>query len=116
MPLPILYIACPYTDPDPKVREHRVALATKVAAIYIKKGHVVYSPLTHSHPIDVELGETLSSDFWVTFDETFMEICDEMLIIQSKGWAESKGIERERQFFKARNRPISFFLPGYLDV
>src|SRR2546428_10466425 len=71
----IVYLACPYTDPDPEIRKHRFNCVTMVAAHLIGQGLIVYSPLTITHPIDLVLareGETLGSDYWVRFDEAFM--------------------------------------------
>jgi hypothetical protein len=64
-----------------------------------------------THPIDVELAgreTTLGSEFWVRFDEAFMELCDEMLILRIDGWFESPGVQRERRYFERRKRPVSF--------
>jgi hypothetical protein len=112
----VLYIACPYTHPDPAIKEQRFKLATKIAALYVERGHIVYSPITHTHPLDVELAGhgTLGSDFWVKFDETFMAICSEMIIIKTDGWDKSSGIKREMEYFKEHGKPISFFLPEFL--
>jgi hypothetical protein len=63
-----------------------------------------------THPIDQELAgsQTLGSEFWVRFDEAFMEFCTEMLILRLDGWQQSSGIARERKFFEERGRPIRF--------
>jgi hypothetical protein len=110
----IVYLACPYTHPDAAVRTARLNAATEAAAKLIEQGRVVFSPITMTHPIDVVLAgheSTLGSDFWVGFDEAFTEMCGEMIILRLEGWSESKGIARERAFFAARGRPISFVDP-----
>lgn len=110
----IIYLACPYTDAPADVREARFHAATEAAAHLIERGNVVYSPITMTHPIDLILaGEqsTLGSDFWVQFDEAFMELCDELVILRLDGWKESKGVQRERKFFEDRGRPISYIDP-----
>lgn len=112
----ILYIACPYTDDDPNIQLKRVALATKVAGIYVARGHIVYSPLTHTHLIDgtIPMLDKPTYDWWLKFNQPFMEICNEMIIIQTKGWDKSTGIAEERAYFKRANKPISFFLPEFI--
>ena len=110
----IIYLACPYTDASVDVRELRFNAATRAAAALIKQGHIVFSPITMSHPIDVVLaGErgTLGSDFWVAFDEAFMSFCSEMAILRIQGWDESPGIIRERKFFESRALPVWFVDP-----
>lgn len=107
----IVYLACPYTHQDPQVRLARFEMATKAAAHLIERGRIVYSPITMTHPIDVVLadeGQTLGSDYWVAFDEAFMEVCSEMLILRIEGWDRSSGIKREREYFEAAAKPVAF--------
>jgi hypothetical protein len=110
----VVYLACPYTDPDPAVRKTRFEVATVVAADLIRAGRIVYSPITMTHPIDIVLaGEanTLGSDYWVAFDEAFMEMCSEMVVIQLEGWQRSSGIRREIEYFTERKKPIRYVDP-----
>jgi Domain of unknown function (DUF1937) len=108
----IIYLACPYTHASSKIRKQRFLAATAAAAHLIKKGHIVFSPVTMTHPIDSMLAGkrgTLGSDFWLSFDELFMEICSELVILPVKGWQTSEGIAREREFFRKKGRPIRVF-------
>ncbi len=110
----VIYLACPYSDPDPLVRKARFDVATSVAADLIRSGRVVYSPITMTHPIDMVLaGEanTLGSDYWVAFDEAFMEMCSEMVVIQLDGWQRSTGIHREISYFTEHKKPIRYIDP-----
>lgn len=112
----MIYLACPYTHDNPAVALKRVVLATKVAGIYVARGAHIYSPLTHSHYIHSAMDpkEQKDADFWINFNWPFMEACSEMIIIQTEGWRESKGIRREIEYFKSVKKPISFFLPEYI--
>ncbi len=112
--IPVIYLACPYTDPDPAVRQMRFEAATKAAAELIKQGHIVYSPITMTHPIDLVLAgasNTLGSDYWVAFDKAFMAMCSEMVILKLPGWQNSNGIAREIDFFKQVGKPIRHLEP-----
>jgi hypothetical protein len=107
----IIYLACPYTHPDPSVRLARFEAATSTAAELIKRGHIVFSPITMTHPIDVVLAgaaQTLGSDYWVSFDEAFMDFCSEIIILKLDGWEGSKGIAREIEYFRKQGKPISY--------
>lgn len=110
----VVYLACPYTHVDPAIRESRFQVATAVAADLIRSGRIVYSPITMTHPIDVVLaghGNTLGSDYWVAFDEAFMAMCSEMIVIKLDGWEHSSGIARETEYFRAHQRPIRYIDP-----
>lgn len=109
----VIYLAGPYTSADAAGRKQRFDALTKAAASLIAEGNIVYSPITHTHPIDllfVEGGIDLPSDFWCDFDETFMAVCSEMAILPLSGWESSSGVKRERAFFEARGLPV-WFLP-----
>jgi hypothetical protein len=105
----LIYLACPYSDPSATVRLQRFEHATKAAAALIRQGRVVFSPITMTHPIDLEMAgseNTLGSDFWVTFDEIFMERCDVCVLLPLEGWQESRGVRREIEFFQAAGKPL----------
>lgn len=101
-PSTVIYLACPYTHPDARLRLERFNRVTAAAAALIRRGHVVFSPITMTHPIDLVLaGEsnTLGSDFWVQFDQTFMDRCDSFVLLPLDGWQESRGVLREMDYF-----------------
>ncbi|MHC2621504.1 hypothetical protein ACVIW2_003536 [Bradyrhizobium huanghuaihaiense] len=104
----LLYLACPYSDPSEEVRLLRFKRATKAAAALIRRGHIVFSPITMTHPIDIELAgsSTLGSDFWVTFDQTFMERCDVFVLLPLDGWRSSAGVWREIDYFRSAEKPL----------
>jgi hypothetical protein len=108
-PRELIYLACPYTHPDANVRLYRFQQATKAAAALIRRGHIVFSPITMTHPIDIELAgaeSTLGSEFWVHFDETFMDRCDIFVLLPLVGWQDSSGVRRELAYFQAMGKPL----------
>ena len=110
----IVYLACPYTDPDPAIRETRFHAANEAAAALIRKGRIVYSPITMTHPLDKVLAgtDTMGSDYWVKFDQAFMEVCAEMYVLTLEGWQESSGIRREIEYFERNGKSITYIAPG----
>jgi len=50
----MIYLACPYSHPDSNVREYRFKMANRAAAKLMRDGHIVYSPISHTHPIAME--------------------------------------------------------------
>lgn len=109
----VIYLAGPYTHADHDIRRDRFEMLTKVAADIVRQGHIVYSPITHTHPIDLHFVRDdvhLSSDFWVDFDETFMSVCTEMVVVEIDGWQLSSGVKREIAYFEARGLPVSFLV------
>jgi hypothetical protein len=111
---PIVYLASPYTHFDEAIRQRRYEVVTQVAAIFIGQGKVVFSPITMTHPIDRILAgsdKTLGSDYWVRFDESFMNFCSEMVVLKLMGWETSTGVNREIKYFVGKGLPISYVKP-----
>jgi len=116
----IIYLACPYSHPSMDVRVSRFEASAHAAADLIQRGMFVYSPITMTHPIDLVMaaeGETMGSDYWCDFDEAFMRVCSEMIVLTIPGWRESRGIAREARFFEDEGKPVRYALPtanGYV--
>jgi hypothetical protein len=114
MTVPIVYLACPYTHPDPAVRLGRYKLATRAAAYIAMNGLIVYSPITMTHPMDLIMGgqtATLGSNYWIEFDTAFMEVCSRIIVLTLDGWKESNGVQREIAFFTKKKRKITYLSP-----
>lgn len=89
-----IYLACPYTS-STEIEEKRFQAANEQAAELMAQGYLVFSPISHTHPI--HLSGCLPGDweFWKEYDQTFIEWCDEVWIMRIPGWEESKGVKAE---------------------
>jgi len=95
------YMAHPYSD-NP---ERNFDLANERASRLVKKGFHLYSPISHTHPIHMVAG--MPWEFWMDFDESFMKICDG--IILCPGWENSKGCNIERKFFQDHGKDVLLY-------
>lgn len=103
-----IYLALPYTHPDPKVRESRFNIANGVAGRIMKQGYLVFSPISHTHPIAEKVRLPKEWDFWKRQDETFLHWCDEFWVLMMSGWKESKGVQAEIEIAKELGKPIKY--------
>lgn len=101
-----IYLATPYSDPSPEVCQARFEAANKAAAEIMREGHIVFSPISHSHPIHIQCDLPGDWEFWKRFDESFIDWCDELWILALPGYQESKGISMEIGIAIALNKPI----------
>lgn len=91
-----IYLACPYWDKDPEIRQERFERVSNMAAYLMKeRGLIVFSPLSHSVPIDSYLGEQQDHDFWLRQDFYFLKACDEVWVLELPGWQNSYGVAAE---------------------
>lgn len=96
----MIYVASPYSDPDPAVRRKRFAAAAHLAACLIRTGRVVFSPIVHSHPIQ-EAGEMPTGwEFWRTQDEWYLRAAAAFYVYVLPGWRKSAGVRAEITFFQ----------------
>jgi hypothetical protein len=90
----VIYLASPYSHPDPLFREARFQAACHATAQLIRAGHSVFSPIVHGHPL-ARFGLPTDWAFWQRFDEEHVKRCDALLVLQIEGWRESEGVQAE---------------------
>ncbi len=96
----LAYLATPYSKYKPGIEQAFID-AAKLAALLMRAGVNVYSPITHTHPID-----PFDHAIWMPFDEAMMTAADVLLVAHMQGWQESFGIAHEIKFFEDAGKPI----------
>ena len=106
-----IYLACPYSHKDPAVKQARFEAVNKVAARLMAEGYMVFSPISHTHPI--ALAGRLPGDwrFWEAYDRTFLEWADELWVLELEGWEESTGLRAETTIAQNLRKPVRFIKP-----
>ena len=109
----MIYLASPYTHPDPAVREARFRAACRQAAEMFRCGIPVFSPIAYSHAIAAH-GLPLEWDFWERFDQAFLKICSEVWVLTLDGWRESRGVQAEIVLARRMGKPVMLVEPDAL--
>jgi hypothetical protein len=109
----LIYLAIPYTWNPEKSFE----IATKVAAQLMEEGKVVFSPVTHSHPISQYIDDNfrLDHDFWMSMDLPILKKCDLLcvIVISDDGFdliENSRGCKREIDEAGSLGLEINYFI------
>jgi hypothetical protein len=110
----MLYLACPYSHPDPAVRDKRHDAACKAAAALLRAGVPVYAPVVHSHNL-VRHGLPTDWQFWSRFDPAFLEIADAVVVLALDGWQESIGVREEVRLAEQMSIPVLFARPDEIE-
>lgn len=106
------YLASPYNHPDPAVREQRYRGACHMTALLMRSGRVVFSPIAHSHNVElIGIGERMSGEFWMCQDIPILRHASEMIVLMMDGWQQSEGIKQELEIAEALNIPVSYMEP-----
>jgi hypothetical protein len=107
----LVYLATPYSDPDPAVRLARFEEVNRTAARLMAQGLHVYSPISHmpldwdSHPI------ALAGDLWEQYDRAILQACKRVIVLCQAGWERSKGVAAEMRMAEELGLPVQFLTP-----
>lgn len=112
----MIYLASPYTHRDPAVMEERFEKVTAVAAQLINRGHIIYSPIMHFHPIAVRHELPRDFAFWKEVNLQILKRCDELWILDLVGLSESRGVMEERLFAREQGIPVNTIHPPVWGV
>jgi hypothetical protein len=108
---PLVYLAAPYTHENPKIVEDRVALINYAAGFLMQKDVIVFSPISHSHPIAMATKLPTSWEYWREFDWAYLSHCHRVVVLTLEGWDTSVGVSAEIQY--AKENGLDLF---YLDM
>ena len=104
----VWYLASPYSNYE---AGHGAACqhVAHVAAQLIARGVLVFSPITHSHPIGYTgLLNPKELPIWEELDLPFMEMSVGCIVAMLPGWQNSTGTANEIRWFVEQNKPIVY--------
>lgn len=102
------YLASPYTHVERSVRHDRFDTVCRVAARLMRAGEVVFSPIAHSHPIDLADPLPQTTQFWMDQDLPILRHAAKVKVLCLPGWQVSKGIAREIEVAIAAGIPVEY--------
>ena len=99
-----IYLALPYSGQEEKSFQQ----ANRVAGLLMEAGHIVFSPISHSHSIGVRTGDF---NFWMGQDLPWLDLCDRLVVLRAEGWEESKGVQAEIAYAQEHCIEVSYIDP-----
>ena len=90
-----IYLASPYSDPDPLIRELRHYQAMRATADLLRAGRYVYSPIVHCHELAKKYALPTHFDFWQNYNFAMLRAASFFAILQADGWKDSLGVLAE---------------------
>ena len=95
-----IYIASPYSDPDPKVRDRRYNQVAYYAASLLLQRRWAYSPVIHCHELAKNYRFPTSFAFWAEYNFTMLTAAGLLHVLQLEGWDRSVGVCAEVAWWK----------------
>ena len=106
----LLYLAAPYSDPNPTIRLSRYHEANTAAAKLMAAGYGVISPLSMGVTITAACPNKLGTD-WTTWKNTCLSMlacCSVVCVLPLPGWEKSIGVQAELEHARALGLAIRF--------
>ena len=105
----LIYIACPYSDPDPGVQRDRYYYACSYAASLTIAGDTVFCQIAHAVAL-VETGliSDTGFEFWRSHKRRWLDACSEVHALLLPGWESSRGMAWEIGYATTRRMPVRY--------
>jgi hypothetical protein len=104
----LIYLASPYSHPAPAVREQRFKDVCRVAAKLMRAGHLIFSPIAHTHSIALAGDLPTGWEFWQGYDRAHLDAASQLWVLELDGWEQSVGIAAETEYMRNRLKPILY--------
>lgn len=116
MTKPFIYLAVPYSHPDPSVVANRFNEVNRFAAKLIAEGHHVISPISMCHPIAMQGNLPGDWEYWQNYAQNCLSVCRALYVLMLDGWRESVGVQTEIKMAMDMGMAIVYFPADILSV
>jgi hypothetical protein len=111
----ITYLACPYSDPSPDVRQRRYEQVNKVAALLMRCGIFVFCPISHCHELAKQNGLPTDFAYWRKYNAAFLSMCSDLYVVTMPGWESSVGVTGEIKIAQELGLSVVYLDPEIVD-
>ena len=107
-----IYLASPYTHPDPAVMAQRYSLTLGLTTRLLIDGLPVFSPIVYGRQMERDLGHTFEA--WQSINDAMIHAASDFAIFRLPGWEQSRGIAHEVDLWRRvkRSEPKIFYELG----
>ena len=107
----MIYLASPYSHPDPDVRNARFVDVCRAAGrLMLASCDPVFSPIAHGHSVaeHAEGIDAMDAEFWMRQCVGMLRLADILYVLKLDGWQESRGVREELEIARAFGIPVKF--------
>jgi len=102
----MIYVASPYSHPDPLIEEHRYLMAETYVIAAFKQRITAFSPIYYCHRLALKFELPGDAMFWKQFNNSMMRRADAVHVLTLVGWRESKGVQYEMMMAQELGIPL----------
>lgn len=103
-----IYIASPYTSPDPAIMEERYLAAEAYTAKLLSQSRWCYSPIVHCHSLSLHHSLPSSFSYWKSYNTALLRVANALHILQLPGWEDSVGVTYEMTLAHHLTIPVTY--------
>lgn len=107
----MIYLASPYSDPDPAVKQERNDIIMRESALLMNAGYLVISPIAASHAIAVKHNLPGDYSYWQRWNKGLIDACSELWVCTMPGWEKSVGVAGEIEYAESKRISIRYYDP-----
>lgn len=107
----MIYLASPYSHPDPEIVRERYAKTLKATAELLLRRKIVFSPIVHCHQMALIYKMPTSAEYWKQYNHGMLLAALELYVLQIRGWDTSPGVAYEISVATELGLPITYIKP-----
>lgn len=104
-----IYLASPYSDPDPSVRSFRYSENVRIVGNLIREGYIVYSPIVHFHMVALQNDLPKGFSFWENINKAMISRAEKLTVLKLPEWDQSLGVQEELAYAQTLRLPIDYY-------
>ena len=105
----MIYVASPYSSPDPIVQNRRAHQVIDFCARGIRKGFVFLSPIAYAHNLACDHNLPKDANSWMAFNLALLRRSEAVYVVCLHGWMESQGVGIELKVAQTLNIPVAHY-------
>ena len=110
-----IYLASPYSHPDPAVRLRRYFAVRDATTWLLRRQLWVYSPIVHCHDLVTSAGLPTDFAFWAEYNYVMIDHAEMLFVLTLEGHTASLGVAGERRYAQSKGIPVLEFAPPPAD-
>jgi hypothetical protein len=103
----MIYLASPYSDPDPFTVETRYEAALKCFSNLCLEREVIFSPILMCHDAAQRHALPTDAQFWSGMNNYFLRLAKRVYVLAIPGWTTSIGVQQEILSAEKLSIPVS---------